>query len=132
MLIFIVWWPCAPKEKNSMPDQSEPFQSGLPPKQGLYDPWFEHDSCGTGFIVNIKGQASHDIVQQALTILENLAHRGATGSEAATGDGAGILVQMPHTFLVRECADLGFSQAGLRYLVTGMLFSPLDAALRQD
>lgn len=115
-----------------MVDESDPFLSGLPPKQGLYDPYFEHDSCGTGFVVNIKGIASHDIIQQALTILENLAHRGATGSEAATGDGAGILIQMPHTFLARECANMGFTLPGPRYYATGMLFLPKDAAIRQD
>jgi glutamate synthase domain-containing protein 2/glutamate synthase domain-containing protein 1/glutamate synthase domain-containing protein 3 len=115
-----------------MPDESDPFLSGLPPKQGLYDPWFEHDSCGTGFVVQIKNKASHDIVHQGLTILENLAHRGATGSEAATGDGAGILIQMPHAFLSRACAALGFTLPGPRYYATGMLFLPVDDSLRHD
>ena len=77
--------------------------TGLPPKQGLYDPDFEHDSCGAGFVVNIKGKKSHEIISQALTILRNLAHRGACGSEANSGDGAGILLQVPHAFLAREC-----------------------------
>ena len=70
-----------------------------PPKQGLYDPQFEHDACGVGFVVNIKGRKSHTIVQQALQVLVNLDHRGACGCEANTGDGAGILMQMPHDFL---------------------------------
>ncbi len=105
---------------------------GLPPKQGLYDPHFEHDSCGTGFIANIKGIASHQIVADALTILENLAHRGATGSQTDIGDGAGIMIQMPHDFLVRECASLGFDLPGPRYYATGMLFLPADDALRND
>ena len=82
-------------------------QNGLPPKQGLYDPDFEHDSCGAGFVVNIKGKKSHEIVSQALTILRNLAHRGACGSEANSGDGAGILLQVPHAFLTRECEKFG-------------------------
>ncbi len=106
--------------------------NGLPPKQGLYDPAFEHEACGTGFVANIKGVASHDIVEQALTILDNLAHRGACGCEANTGDGAGILVQMPHRFLARECSTLGFYLPGPRYYGVGMLFLPTDEALRAD
>src|SRR4051794_7986086 len=72
---------------------------GPPPKQGLYDPALEHDSCGFGFVVDIKGRASHDIVVKALEVLVNLEHRGATGAEKETGDGAGILLQTPHAFL---------------------------------
>ena len=71
---------------------------GLPPKQGLYDPDFEHDSCGIGFIVNIKGKRSNKIVKQAIEILKNLEHRGACGCEYNTGDGAGLLIQKPHNF----------------------------------
>ena len=67
--------------------------TGLPPKQGLYDPQFEHEACGVGFVVNIKGRKSHSIIQQALQVLLNLDHRGACGCEANTGDGAGILIQ---------------------------------------
>src|ERR1700733_14331731 len=74
-----------------------------PGKQGLYDPQFEHDACGVGFVVDIKGRKSHKILQQAITVLRNLDHRGARGSEINTGDGAGVLMQMPHTFL-REAA----------------------------
>ena len=73
--------------------------ASLPPKQGLYDPRFEHDACGVGFVVNINGEKSHEIVDQALTVLQNLDHRGACGCEANTGDGAGILIQPPHEFL---------------------------------
>src|SRR5437868_11128427 len=75
-----------------------PERFGLPPKQGLYDPQFEHDACGVGFVVNIKGRKSHEIIRQALTILINLRHRGACGCETNTGDGAGILIQMPDKF----------------------------------
>src|SRR5881396_3046181 len=82
--------------------------SGLPPKQGLYDPRFEHDACGIGFVVNIKGEKSHAIVQQGLTVLENLDHRGACGCEENTGDGAGILMQVPHAFFKHTCDGLGF------------------------
>jgi glutamate synthase domain-containing protein 1 len=109
-----------------MNEASEPIQTGLPPKQGLYDPQFEHDACGTGFVVNIKGLPSHKIVEQALTILENLAHRGACGCENDTGDGAGILLQVPHAFLVKECAALGFALPDPRYYGVGMLFMPAD------
>ena len=69
--------------------------AGLPVKQGLYDPQNEHDACGIGFVVNIKGIRSHAIIDQALTVLANLAHRGGAGSEDNTGDGAGILIQLP-------------------------------------
>ena len=88
--------------------------SGLPPKQGLYDPRFEHDACGVGFVVNIKGEKSHEIVEQALTVLENLDHRGACGCEENTGDGAGILLQIPHAFLERCLRRAGVSAAGPR------------------
>jgi len=81
--------------------------TGPPPKQGLYDPAFEHDACGVGFIVDIHGRKSHRIVRDALTILLNLDHRGAVGAEHNTGDGAGILTQMPDKFLRRVCAEQG-------------------------
>ncbi len=72
---------------------------GLPSKQGLYDPQFEHDACGVGFVANIKGQKTHEIVRSGIKILENLAHRGACGCDPLTGDGAGIMLQMPDKFL---------------------------------
>ncbi len=83
--------------------------AGLPPKQGLYDPQFEHDACGVGFVVNIKGEKSHEIVEQALQVLVNLDHRGACGCEENTGDGAGILLQIPHAFLQDACEGSAFS-----------------------
>ncbi len=107
-------------------------QTTAPGKQGLYDPKFEHDACGTGFVVNIKGNVSHDIIGQGLTILDNLAHRGATGSETDTGDGAGILIQVPHKFFQRESARLGFSLPGERYFGVGMLYLPQDETLRRQ
>lgn len=82
---------------------------GPPEKQGLYDPQFEHDACGVGFVCQMKGKRSHDIIQQALTILVNLDHRGACGCEANTGDGAGILLQLPHQFLAKVAAQSGIS-----------------------
>ena len=82
---------------------------GLPPKQGLYDPQFEKDACGMGFVANIKGIPSHDIVSQALTMLSNMEHRGGQGSEPNSGDGAGIMLQIPHRFLCTEARSLGFA-----------------------
>src|SRR5213594_78342 len=99
-------------------------QSGLPPKQGLYDPRFEHDACGVGFVVNIKGEKSHEIIEQALTVLQNLDHRGACGCEENTGDGAGILMQIPHAFLKDACAGLGFQLPDPGEYGVGMLFLP--------
>src|SRR5438093_12360752 len=81
-------------------------QPGPPSGRWLYDPRSEHDSCGVGFVVDIKGRRSHTIVSQALQVLINLLHRGACGCEANTGDGAGILLQMPDKFLRRECTRL--------------------------
>src|ERR1051325_5143318 len=104
---------------------------GPPPKQGLYDPQFEHDSCGVGFVVNMKGVKSHTIVRQALQILLNLDHRGACGCEANTGDGAGILMQMPHEFLKKATAPLGFQLPAYGQYGAGMLFMPRDAKQRE-
>ena len=115
-----------------MLDESVSHHLHYPQKQGLYDPYYEHDACGTGFVVNIKGVISHSIVEQALTILDNLAHRGATGSESDSGDGAGVLIQIPHIFLSKKCAELGFTLPGQRYYGVGMLFLPRDETLRQD
>lgn len=115
-----------------MMNESDLPQTTAPRKQGLYDPRFEHDACGTGFVVNIKGIASHDIIGQGLTILDNLAHRGATGSETDTGDGAGILIQVPHKFFQRESRKLGFSLPGERYYGVGMLYLPQDETLRHN
>ena len=97
---------------------------GLPPKQGLYDPRFEHDACGVGFVVNIKGEKSHEIVEQALTVLQNLDHRGACGCEENTGDGAGVLMQIPHAFLKDACAGLGFQLPDPSEYGVGMIFLP--------
>src|SRR6188474_2547557 len=80
---------------------------GPPEATGLYDPAHEHDACGVGFVVDIKGRKSHAIVEQGLRVLVNLLHRGACGCEASTGDGAGILVQMPDRFLRKVTGPLG-------------------------
>ena len=79
----------------------------VPPAQGLYDPSTEHDSCGFGFVADIKGRPSHDIVAKSLEVLANLEHRGATGAEKNTGDGAGILLQTPHAFFAQEGEKVG-------------------------
>ncbi|HET8578940.1 MAG TPA: glutamate synthase large subunit [Methylomirabilota bacterium] len=97
---------------------------GLPSAQGLYDPAHEHDACGVGFVVDIKGRKSHAIVSQALTVLKNLLHRGACGCEVNTGDGAGILIQMPHAFLARECGRLGIILPGPGHFGAGLVFLP--------
>ena len=101
-----------------------------PSKQGLYDPQHEHDACGVGFIVHQKGQKSHSIVADALTILENLEHRGACGCESNTGDGAGILMQIPHRFLQRVTAELGFALPAVGQYAVGMLYSSPDGLRR--
>ncbi|MEI8233909.1 MAG: glutamate synthase large subunit [Verrucomicrobiota bacterium] len=103
---------------------------GLPPKQGLYDPQFEHDACGVGFVVNMKGRKSHEIVQQALTVLLNLDHRGAVGAETNTGDGAGILMQLPHKFLKKAAAACGITLPEAGQYGAGVVFASPDAAGR--
>jgi glutamate synthase (ferredoxin) len=94
-----------------------------PPPQGLYDPAAEHDACGVGFVVHIKGQRSHDIVRKALRVLINLEHRGACGCEANTGDGAGILLQLPDRFL-RKAVSFTLPPAGA--YGAGLVFLPRD------
>jgi len=108
--------------KTQHTTQTQP--GGLPPKQGLYDPQFEHDACGLGFVVNIKGQKSHQLVTDALQILINLDHRGACGCETNTGDGAGILLQVPHEFLSAKTAKLGFKLPAPGQYGVGMVFLP--------
>ena len=100
--------------------------SGPPPKQGLYDPAFEHDACGVGFLVNIHGIKSHDVVRNALTILRNLDHRGACGCEANTGDGAGILLQVPDKFFRRVCGEAGIVLPEPGKYGVGMVFTSPD------
>jgi glutamate synthase (NADPH) large chain len=99
---------------------------GLPPAQGLYDPRNEHDSCGVGFIVDLKGRKSHQIVRDGLTALHNLNHRGACGCENNTGDGAGLLIQIPHEFLVARCRSLGITLPEPEHFGVGALFTSPD------
>ena len=83
------------------------MSSGMPPSQGLYDPSYEHDSCGVGFVVDLQGRKTHKMVRDGLEALRNLNHRGACGCEDNTGDGAGILIQIPHEFLKARCTAVG-------------------------
>src|ERR1700733_7129432 len=106
--------------------------NGLPPKQGLYDPQFEHDACGVGFVVNVKGKKSHEIITQALTVLLNLDHRGACGCEVNTGDGAGILIQMPHAFLKKVCAQKHIDLPAEGHYGCGIVYLPPDAGERRE
>lgn len=100
--------------------------------QGLYREEFEHDSCGVGFIANIKGHKSHQIVSDALTMLERMAHRGACGCEPNTGDGAGILIQVPHAFFISECSKLGFKLPTFGSYGVGLVFFPRDPKVREE
>jgi glutamate synthase (NADPH/NADH) large chain len=98
------------------------------PEAGLYDPSTEHDACGVGFVVDIKGRKSHTTIERALTILDHLEHRGACGCEVNTGDGAGILIQVPDAFLRRECAKLGIDLPAPGQYGVGLVFLPTDSA----
>jgi glutamate synthase (NADPH) large chain len=99
---------------------------------GLYSPSFEHDSCGIGFVANIKSHKSHQIISDALTILENMEHRGACGCEQNTGDGAGIMIQVPHEFFFDECSKLGVHLPPFGKYGVGVLFFPKDIRLKEE
>ena len=103
-----------------------PPDPAFPAAQGMYDPAFEHDSCGVGFIADLKNRKSHAIVAQGLQILRNLAHRGAVGSDPKLGDGCGILVQIPHAFFAAECGTLGIALPDPGQYAVGQLFMPRD------
>ena len=102
-----------------------------PAKQGLYDPAFEHDACGVGFVVDIKGRASHKILRDALQVLINLDHRGASGAEVNTGDGAGILLQMPHKFNVEVCKKARIALPAPGHYGSGLVFFPRNPTMRR-
>ena len=84
------------------------FRHRIPDPQGLYHPYNEHDACGMGLVASIRGEKSHEIIRKGLEVLINLTHRGAAGCDPETGDGAGILIQIPHAFFLRECTELGW------------------------
>jgi len=102
-----------------------------PEKQGLYDPAYEHDACGVGFVVDIKGRKSHKILQQGLQVLTNLDHRGACGAETNTGDGAGVLLQMPHKFLVSAAGKSRINLPEPEHYGCGIVFLPRNPTLRR-
>ena len=108
------------------------MQISQSPRKGLYDPSYEHDSCGVGFVVDIKGRKSHKIVTNALTILKNLIHRGACGCEENTGDGVGILTQTPHKFFVRICKEINIDLPEFGHYGAGMVFLPNDATQQKQ
>src|SRR5262249_19707150 len=114
--------------RTRVADRADP---GLPAPQGLYDPALEKDACGVGFIADIKGRKSRALVEDALAILCNLEHRGAVGADPRAGDGAGILVQIPHAFFVAKTDRLGFKLPHPGEYAVGALFMPRDPDWRQ-
>ena len=104
------------------------MDDGVTQQEGLYDARRdERDACGVGFVAHVRGTASHEIVRQGLTLLENLKHRGAVGCDPCSGDGAGIVVQLPHEFFRREVDQLGFELPRPGGYAVGMLVLPTDA-----
>src|SRR5215212_2588557 len=112
-------------------DFADSADPGTPAAQGLYDPALDKDSCGVGFIADIKGRKSHKIIADALTILLNLEHRGAVCADPRAGDVAGILVQIPHKFFTRKAAEIGFALPAPGEYAIGYLFMPRDEAWRE-
>ena len=94
------------------------------PRRGLYDPGFEHDACGIGAVVDIKGRPSHAVVDDALKIVEKLEHRAGKDADGKTGDGVGILLQISHSFFARAAEEAGFALPGARDYGVGMFFFP--------
>jgi len=109
---------------------NNPLPFTPPQKQGLYDPRYEHDSCGIGFVAQIKGIRSHSIVQKGLQILDNLSHRGAAGCDPCTGDGAGILIQIPHSLFRKVTTEIGLSLPDATQYGVGMVFLPQETSDR--
>src|SRR5262249_53142880 len=118
----------AESREPRMSDQAVTYRP--PDAIGLYDPRDEHDACGVGFVVDVKGRRSHGVVRQGLQVLINLLHRGACGCEANTGDGAGILIQMPDRFLRKATASLGITLPPAGQYGSGLVFLPRGAAER--
>src|SRR5262245_42847679 len=114
-----------PMKDTSLPG-SGIVTRGLPPAQGMYHPANERDACGMGFVASVKGHKSRDIIQKGIQILINLTHRGACGCDPETGDGAGVLIQIPHKFFARECAKLGFTLPDPGEYGVGMTLLPVE------
>ncbi len=102
------------------------FRHRIPDPQGLYHPKNEHDACGMGLVASIRGEKSHEIIRKGLEVLINLTHRGASGCDPETGDGAGILIRIPHAFFVRECAELGWKLPEVGEYGVAMCFLPVE------
>ncbi len=115
-----------PQHDHADPRQEWNAKPVLPPPQGLYDPWHERDACGIGFVASIDGRKSHDVIAKGIEILVNLTHRGACGCDPQTGDGAGVLIQIPHAFFERECSNLGFTLPPSGEYGVGMIFLPVE------
>ena len=119
------------QDKRGAQERHPRRRPGQPAKQGLYDPWFEHEACGVGFVVDVKGRKSHRIVQQAIEVLRNLDHRGACGCEANTGDGAGVLIQMPHAFFQQVAKKDRLTLPGPGQYASGLVFLPRNPTKRR-
>src|SRR3954468_23408686 len=105
---------------------------GFPEREGLYESRNEHDACGVGFVVHIKGKKSHDIMAKGIQLLVNLEHRGASGAESNSGDGAGIITQMPHAFFLKKCSELGIALPQPGEYGVGQLFLPKEEDARKE
>jgi len=113
-------------------ESASPEQRREAAARGLYRPESEHDACGVGFVATLRRERTHAIIEQALTVLENLEHRGAAASDPLTGDGAGILIQIPHALLVEECGKQGIPLGAAGTYGVGMAFLPREAQLRAE
>ena len=111
-------------EKVAMHTSDYPLRTPNP--QGLYHPRNEHDACGMGLVASIRGDKSHEIIRKGLEVLINLTHRGAAGCDPETGDGAGILIQIPHVFFARECGELGIRLPESGCYGVAMCFLPVE------
>jgi glutamate synthase (NADPH) large chain len=111
-------------EKDAMHTSESPLR--IPHPQGLYHQRNEHDACGMGLVASIRGDKSHEIIRKGLEVLINLTHRGAAGCDPETGDGAGILIQVPHVFFARECGELGMRLPEPGAYGVAMVFLPVE------
>ncbi|MEL7429998.1 MAG: glutamate synthase subunit alpha, partial [Pseudomonadota bacterium] len=120
------------KDANRMAEIQKNAFRGFPAKQGLYDPRNERDACGVGFVANLKGKASHSIVEDGLQILKNLEHRGAVGADPLMGDGAGMLVQIPHEYFSEVCSEAGFDLPDAGQYGVAQVFLPNEPNLLDE
>src|SRR5918992_3694882 len=123
-------WPNGLRGKFAPDRTGNTPMRGLPSPQGLYDPRYEHDACGVGFVCHIKGQASNKVVSDALLMLENMNHRGACGCEPDSGDGAGIMVRTPDKFFRKVARKLGIKLPPVRKYGVAMMFLPQEMVAR--